>query len=311
MSPPDVDGSDRATKRCVGPCRAELEIHQFAPDPRRRDGRHSYCRPCRTLMERRRRKLRAMGRTPWVPADRARAHVQRLLDSGMTRHQLAEHAGLDRTVIRNLMVGQPHQGQGPAKRLRRDTEAKLLTVDVTACEPAAPVPAGRSRRAGALVDPTGTIRRLRALMANGWPARELAMRLDCHTPALQIKPWRRCTSSTAAAVRALYEHLQDVPGPSPRTAALYRNRGYLPPGWWDDDTIDDPRYDPLLEQAIAEAETEAQERAHVLLEVYRLSEAGLGAVEIGERLGTAARSITRYRARIREALAAGGGRRVA
>ncbi len=241
-----------------------------------------------------------MGRTPWVPADRARQHVQLLLDAGLTRHQIAEHAGRNRTVIRNLMVGQPHAGQGPAKRLRRDTEAALLGVPIGPCMPA-PVPAGRSRRAGASVDRTGTVRRLRALMANGWPARELARRLGCHTPSLQIRTGRRVTSSTAAAVRALYAQLHDVQGPSPRTASLYRNRGYLTPGWWDEDTIDDPRYAPALEQLVTAAELEAQERAHWLLEVHRLTERGLSAQHIATRTGTYRRRVARARAQLRAA----------
>ena len=115
-------------RRCAGPCRQQLNVEVFPVNVSRPSGRSPYCRPCRALLERRRTKLIAMGRTPWVPADRARQHVQRLLDAGMTRHQIAEHAGRNRTVIRNLMVGQPHAGQGPATRLRRDTEAALLGV---------------------------------------------------------------------------------------------------------------------------------------------------------------------------------------
>jgi len=286
------------TRRCAGPCRQQLNVEVFPVNVSRPSGRSPYCRPCRALLERRRTKLRAMGRTPWVPADRARQHVQRLLDAGMTRHQIAEHAGRNRTVIRNLMVGQPHAGQGPATRLRRDTEAALLGVPVSPCAPA-PVPPGRSRRAGALVDQTGTVRRLRALMANGWPARELARRLGCHTPSLQIKAGRRVTSSTAAAVRTLYEQLHDVAGPSPRTASLYRNRGYLTPGWWDQDTIDDPCYDPALEQLVTAAELDAQERAHWLLEVYRLTQRGLSAQDIASRTGTYRRRVVRARSRLR------------
>lgn len=289
-----------ALYRCAGPCAADVDVALFAPDPTRKSGLHPYCRPCRTLLERRRRKLRQMGRTPWVPAGPARAHVQALLDLGMTRHQIAEHAGVNRTVIRNLIVGQPHAGQGPAKRLHHTTAATLLSVRPEPCVPA-PVPRGKSRRAGALVDATGTLRRLRALMANGWPARELALRLGCHTPSLQIKPGRRVTSSTATAVAHLYEQLHNTPGPSPRTASLYRNRGYLAPGWWDDDTIDNPRYDPVLEQQITAAELEAQEKAHRLLEVHRLTEAGLSATAIAERLGVTARSVVRHRTAMREA----------
>jgi DNA-binding CsgD family transcriptional regulator len=213
----------------------------------------------------------------------------------MTRHQIAEHAGRNRTVIRNLMVGQPHAGQGPATRLRRDSEAALLGVPVSPCAPA-PVPAGRSLRAGALVDQTGTVRRLRALMANGRPARELARRLGCHTPSLQIKAGRRVTSSTAAAVR---KQLHEVAGPSPRTASLYRNRGYLTPGWWDQDTIDDPCYDPALEQLVTASELDAQERAHWLPEVYRLTQRGLSAQDIASRTGTHRPRVVRARSRLR------------
>lgn len=230
------------TKLCAGPCGQDLDVDAFAPDAHRRDGRHPYCRPCRTLMSMRARKRLVLGTAPWVDAGPVRDHVHLLLVAGMSRHQIAELAGVHRTSIRNLMVGQPPR-QGPAKRLRVDTAAALL--DVPAAPGAlAPVPAGLSRRAGAHIDPLGTERRLQALLANGWPGGVLAGRLGCTTRNLQIRGGRRVTSSTASAVRNLYADLCDTPGPSRRAGTYWRGRGYLTPMWWDEDTIDDPMASP-------------------------------------------------------------------
>lgn len=283
------------TKRCAGPCGQVLSHEAFAPDQHRKDGRHTYCRPCRTLLERRRRKLRALGRSPWVDAAPTRAHVHRLLDAGMTRHLIAELAGLNRTSIRNLMVGQPPR-QGPAKRLHRKTAAALMAVTIASGRPA-PVPVGKTRRAGATVDATGTRRRLQALMAIGWPARELAAQLGAGNQ-LQIARAQRVTSSTAAAVRALYDELNGAAGPQPKAATYYRGRGYLPPAWWDDDTIDDPRVEPDgIREYDARGRLLVDHSAHRDDSVAWLADRGHDSAAIAALLGATTKTVRRSLAR--------------
>jgi DNA-binding CsgD family transcriptional regulator len=288
-------------KTCVGPCAQTLPVDQFGPNRQRKDGLSCYCRPCDRIMNKRVRinTERGITRTGLVDAQPAREHVEQLCLRGMTRHQIAELAGINRTQIRNLLIGQPSVGQGPAKRLRATTAAALLTVTFTPCEPVA-VPEGRSRKFGATVEPTGTRRRLEALMANGWPAYELSRRLGHLNSGLQLpRAGRRYTSSTAAAVRALYDELSDTPGPSPRAATLYRGRGYLHPGWWDVDTIDDPDAEPagLREQlrTLKGWPVEVERDRPLTEQIHVLTKTGLSDDEIAQRLGTTAKQIRRHR----------------
>jgi hypothetical protein len=45
------------------------------------------------------------------------------------------------------------------------------------------------------------------------------------------------------AIRDLYERLWDQPGPSQRTAAIAKGKGWLPALAWDDDLIDRPEHE--------------------------------------------------------------------
>lgn len=151
-------------------------------------------------------------------------------------------------------------------------------------------------------DATGTQRRLQALHAAGWRLPDLAPLAGVSSSRLhQLMSQQRVTRVVADRIHQLYVELADQPGPSRKTASYARNRGWLTADWWDDDTIDDPRYDPVLEHAITAAELEAQEAAHRLLEVYRLTEAGHSAKDIGRRIGAASRTVVRYRAQQSEA----------
>lgn len=96
----------------------------------------------------------------------------------------------------------------------------------------------------ALVDVTGTRRRLRALLAIGHSHSEMACRLGTTAQRLNVVVHDTgpgtVTRRTAAGVRALYDQLWDVPGSSARARAVASTRGWVPPLGWDDDDIDDP-----------------------------------------------------------------------
>lgn len=99
-----------------------------------------------------------------------------------------------------------------------------------------------------LVDSAGTCRRLRALMAIGWPKAHLAARLGVSTVRVdRLLADRSVRRPTAGRVRDLYAALADTAGPSAYTSGHARSRGYIPPVGWDDDTIDDPAALPWLE----------------------------------------------------------------
>lgn len=253
----------------------------------KREGCH--CPPCtdaaRTYSRRQSKRLALYGPV-YVDAQPVRAHVQRLVDgpAPMTCHQIAVLAGINRNQVRHLLYGSG--GRAPAKGLRPETAAALLAVQ----------PGGWQPAAEGTCDATGTRRRLQALMANGWPASTLARLLcACEEPrVLQVARRGRVRSATALAVRELYERLADTTGPSPATATRYRARGWLPPIWWDDDTIDDPTHTPDTRD-LGAAERRREEQAERIAQVAHLTRQGLPAHLIADILGVSTRQVVRDR----------------
>lgn len=103
----------------------------------------------------------------------------------------------------------------------------------------------RLRNQPAHIDATGTRRRIHALQAIGWTVNDIGAQLGCTGSAV----WQLCRRalvhrSTAAKVRELYRRLADTSGESEWARTYARHQGWLPPLWWDDDTIDDPNHDP-------------------------------------------------------------------
>lgn len=193
------------------------------------------CPPCVEAVKRyscRNRKMREAGLVQLVDAGPARDHLTALRRAGLDVHEIEKRSGVHRTAIRCVIGDFP--GRKQSQRIRPKTEAQILAVRPILGRP---VP-------GATVDGTGTRRRLQALMASGWPAKELARRLGATTPALQVGKRARVRGATAIAVTALYRELEHVEGPSHYTRGWARNRGYLPPAFWDTETIDDPTYEP-------------------------------------------------------------------
>jgi len=181
----------------------------------------------------------ATGTHTYVDAAAARQHVLALLEV-LTVSQIESRSGVHRTAIRILVGDWP--GKAPSKRITRKTERALLDVS--------------AERVGAeqtgLVDPTGTVRRLQALCAIGWPAATLTARLGCSNRTtwliLNDHHTMPVTVRVRDEVRALFDELSmKTPAPS-RQVTLRRRlsaeRGHLPPLAWDEDTIDDPDVTP-------------------------------------------------------------------
>lgn len=115
----------------------------------------------------------------------------------------------------------------------------------------------------ALVDATGTNRRIQALLALGWPLKVLAPRLGydgrSHPYKLVKTPTGRVTRDMAVKVEKLYDLLSMTIGPSKRTSGRALRAGYLPPLAWDDEQLDNPaakphncRRDPEIAPALDE-----------------------------------------------------------
>lgn len=168
-----------------------------------------------------------------------------------------------------------------------------------------------ARRGPLTVDPIGTVRRLRALLALGHRYADIAA-VTGHQPAflgaVAAGRRRRANVDTADLVRAAYDQLSMSVGPSERTRTYARNRGWAPPLAWDDQAIDDPAARPnrgrghrlpILDEIAVHRAMHGDdvhllppERAEV---VRRLTAAGLSSAEIAARLRTTQRSVVRHR----------------
>lgn len=217
------------------------------PDVTGVPGRGCRCRECklahRREAERNRVRLRASGGwQPWVDAGPARTHVRMLMAFGIGCERVAALAGpaVSAGAVSALIYG--HPPGPPSRKIRPETEAAILAVQ----------PVLENLAATALVDPTGTRRRLQALVAAGWPQRRLAARLGWRWSnfySVMVYP-KQIAASTARAVIALYGELRDQPPPQATRAektavlnarALAEARGWPGPDRLDDSTINNPR----------------------------------------------------------------------
>lgn len=93
----------------------------------------------------------------------------------------------------------------------------------------------------------GSIRRVQALQAIGWPRWLQAEHagLPSHRSLSNIHRRAWVYADTARAVATLYLRLQNEDGPSARTEDLAWKAGYPPPGAWVGQDIDDPATVPI------------------------------------------------------------------
>lgn len=111
-----------------------------------------------------------------------------------------------------------------------------------------------------LMDKTGAVRRLHALMAIGWPRRTLALQAGYTSDAFAgVLHGRRATLTLATHHRivTLYDRLCMTPGPSSSTRLRAASKGWPSPLAWDDiDTdlapVHGPRYSPDWDTSVDE-----------------------------------------------------------
>lgn len=167
---------------------------------------------------------RARGIPGYADAPAVADHVRSLLTAGWTRGQVADAADVNRRTLYGLLNSERPGIQQP-------TAARILAL--------------RARDAPGLVCAAGTMRRLQALAAAGWPVTWTARRIGVPGPTLRELAnggHARVNPAVAAAVTEVFRTHAMRPGPSAyaRTIAA-RNRwpGALA---WDD--IDDPHETP-------------------------------------------------------------------
>jgi hypothetical protein len=189
------------------------------------------CDPCKAAAAKASKSWRRdkyLGVVKLVDAQPLKDHVEMLMASGMSFRAIALTAGYSsRNALADSMT---------RSRVRPSTMARILAVN----------PKRDNRRDG-YIDATGSRRRLQALAVNGWPTRNLAAQLgqkhgttvqdiaSGKTPTIRLR--------TSDGIRGLYEQLWDQPGPSQRTAAIAKGKGWLPALAWDDDLIDRPDHE--------------------------------------------------------------------
>jgi hypothetical protein len=182
------------------------------------------CLPCAdatTVYERTRTRRNAYGRSNLVDAEPVRQHVRTLMSAGMGLKQINAVAGIHGGVMAKLMYGFTRADgtcRPPARRVRRETAARVLAVQLQLAD-------------GARVPSGDTARRLQSLVALGWPACELARRLGINPTNFTdlLHGRRETTAGRARAVHALYVELVDQ---DPPAATSTRARRFAAANEW-------------------------------------------------------------------------------
>jgi hypothetical protein len=249
------------------------------------------CREGSVKYEARRRRLIAYGRwQQFIDAEPARQHIATLRASGLGTARIARLAGLAQATINGLVWGDHGRTQ---TRIRPATAAAILAV-----------PADETNLADtALVDGTGTRRRLQALHRAGWRIGDLADHLGCTSAnvSLIIRSTSPVKVATRRTITGLYDRLCALtpePGPGSVRARNHATRaGWPPPHAWDDDTIDNPAAlpnygnpnadvidDVLVEQVLDGQRDTRLSRANVRHAIRAGYRSGMTATAIGHRI---------------------------
>jgi transcriptional regulator with XRE-family HTH domain len=231
-----------------------------------------------------RNRLAAYGRwqpRPLVDAAPAVAHLRWLSTCGVGWRTAARLAGVRAETVCRLLY--PRGERPPGKRTHPDTAAAILAVQ----------PDLWRLPDTARVDPTGTRRRLQALVALGWSQRRLAGLLGTTACGLGhlLRDYDRVTARRARAVRDLYDRLWNTPPPqaarldraaATRARRYAADRRWLGPGAWDDAEIDDPVARPVEGWLRRDRK---RKPAWLAAEARELTRYGLSRQEAAERLG--------------------------
>ncbi|MFC9285669.1 hypothetical protein [Streptomyces sp. NPDC057052] len=220
---------------------------------------------------------RALRNGTWQPridATPAREHLAQLIEAGITQQAIAKTLGVPHQSISDFTH---HRG---SRRGLRHTTDPQFAARILALTPET-INAGRG-------DATGTHRRIRALVAAGWPLLHIGAQFGMNQQRPeQILRSRRVYAATRTQVADGYEklrHLKPECHGVPKDKARHaRDRAatnrWPDPKYWADrmDVIDDPDFEPLY--GVTRRELIAQD-AHELIRY-----AGLDRAAAAERLG--------------------------
>lgn len=166
------------------------------------------------------------------------------------------------------------------------------------------------RQAPGLVSAIGTHRRIRALMAIGWPSDEIARRLGWAGSKVLFRSLRTTyvQRKTYNAVAALYDELSLIPGPSAITRGRARGAGHHPPLAWDDIdrdpeppktecSADDDEVDPVaVFRVVTGDRPKTLRQADLHAAIIELARRREPASRIAERAGCSVKTVQLHRA---------------
>lgn len=210
-----------------------------ASSPPQHGERRCYLRGCRCpeCAEAHRRyckqyKLRRLRHgTTYINATPATQHLRALAARGWTQPAIARATGLGEPNIRDIATGR-------SRRIPRATRAAILAFQ----------PGPDTAPDNYWIDPTGTIRRIRALAAIGHPIYRQAAAIGVGQSTLRhITAGNRqhVSRDLASALAALYGDWSRRDGGSSTARGIAAARGWHDPQYWEDTgRIDDPAFDP-------------------------------------------------------------------
>lgn len=210
-----------------------------------------------------------------IDAEPVRQHLLKLYAANITIHRVATATGLTYLAVRSFTHHEYGNRRPRRRRCTPATAAKILAVTPSN------ITSGR-------IDATGTLRRIRALVAIGWPLERIGPHASLSAENMSALAHRKYVlASTARNVAAAYELLRDQKpakhGVDKRNITRARKRAaanrWAPPSYWDQypDCIDDPHFTP--EYKVTRGEILATEAR------WLIDTAGLNHDATADRLG--------------------------
>lgn len=239
---------------------------------------------CDTHRKRHVYRLRAYGRfdNGRHPVDEARERLTQLQTAGIGTRQIRQLTGLSRSTIMRL---------GAAERRWIDRRTHELIMGI-----AVPASAAELASASALVDSTGSIRRLRALARIGYGGPQITESLgladSTALSSLYSGKAKYVTARRALAIADLFNKLEMTEGPSRVARQRATVKGWPLPLQWDEDTIDDPAAPPIYGSNFSTAKERLEELQDMGVRDIR---------EIANRLDVKPESVERQLQRIKAA----------
>ncbi|MBD9721912.1 helix-turn-helix transcriptional regulator [Streptomyces caniscabiei] len=200
-------------------------------------------REAKNRWARRRRRLIGYGQwEPFTNAEPARRHVLAIQATGMGLAGISRHTGVNRGSLDHLIYGS--HPIPPAAQIRTENAEALLAY----------WPNLDHYEDRAVIDATGTRRRMQALAVAGWPSNAIHRHIRVGNPQT-IEKLRARTKVTALLARTTRDFYDAVsaktaedygvePWVAGRTRTWAAKRQWAGPEAWDPDTIDDPDAHP-------------------------------------------------------------------